>query len=71
MSQAAREAQVQREKRKHDANADKLNKTTYTGTGDAGYVDPRTATTGLASRIKKKKDMTAGDAAAALAKGKK
>lgn len=65
------EIKTQREKRAHDAKADKLNKTTYTKPAEEGYVDPKTSTMGLASRIKKKKELTAGDAANALAKRKK
>lgn len=68
--EAARLAKAKREKGKHDATADNLNKTTYADKGEGGYTDPRTSTQGLASRMKKK-PLTAGDAAAALAKRKK
>jgi hypothetical protein len=66
----AEAARAKREKAAHDKTATGLNKT-YADQPEDTYVDPRTATTGLASRIKKKKDLTAGDAAAALAKRKK
>ena len=52
--EAARRAKAARDKAAHDKKAGELNSTTYADKPAEGYVDPRTATEGLASRIKKK-----------------
>lgn len=60
------------EKRAHDLNADKLNKTTYRKPGTSAVVNPMDKDApGLVSRLKARKKPTAADAANALARRKK
>jgi len=73
MPLTADQIKSRREKAAHDRTADKLNKTTYTGVESETITDSRGMDwNALRNKNKKKKpELTAGDAAAALAKGRK